>query len=82
MKFGAALNTFGTFPYRIPWGRVVGGEPKKTDAPPNRCLSWACAMGCRISFEDLRAGTPSISVRPLKRIMRGFVIGKDIEGGL
>ena len=34
-----------------------GGGTKKTAVPTKRYLSWACALGWRISFEDLRAGS-------------------------
>ncbi len=38
------------------WGGVAGGGTEKLVAPRSRRLSWACVLGCRVNFRDLRAG--------------------------
>ena len=48
---------FGGLPV---WGGVVGGGTEKNCCSPESALVLGLRCGCRISFEDLRAGTTSI----------------------
>ncbi len=37
-------------------GGVEGGGPEKPVAARSPRLSWACVLGCRVHFQNLRAG--------------------------